>query len=121
MTDVLLIGAGGFLGAVARYGTGLLVHRAGAAVPVATLTVNVAGCFLIGLLTELLDERAGATRKLVVVGFLGSFTTFSAFGYETDNFLRHRGWSAATLNVGLNVVFGLAAVAAGRTLARRLA
>lgn len=123
MTNVLLIGLGGFCGAIARYGAGLLLHRTGAAVPVATLAVNVVGCFAIGVLSELFEERADErtqmARRLVVVGFLGSFTTFSAFGYETDNLLRQRGVGPAAMNVALNVVLGLGAVVAGRALAKR--
>jgi len=115
---VLLVGAGGFLGAIARYGLGGLVQdRAGATFPLGTLVVNVVGCFVIGLVSELAETRGFLTpesRAFLVIGVLGGFTTFSAFGNETLNLLRERDLALAGANVLLNVVLALGAVWLGR-------
>ena len=118
MIKVLLVGAGGFLGAIARYGLGGLVQdRAGATFPLGTLVVNVVGCFVIGLVSELAETRGFLTpesRAFLVIGVLGGFTTFSAFGNETLNLLRERDLALAGANVLLNVVLALGAVWLGR-------
>lgn len=113
----LLVGIGGALGSMARYGIGLAVPSVG--FPYATLLVNVLGCFAVGLALPTLDRAAALSpdvRLLVVVGFLGGFTTFSAFGNETIALLR-AGVGPAMLNVLANVLFGLAAVLLGRAVA----
>lgn len=123
MTHALWVGIGGFCGALARYGVGLFVQRTGAPSALATLAVNVAGCFAMGFLSGLFegrgDERTESLRRLAITGFLGSFTTFSAFGLDTELLWRERGLGPAALNVALNVVLGLAAVLAGRAAAKR--
>jgi CrcB protein len=107
---LLAIGLGGAFGALARYGLSGLLQR-GAAFPVGTLAVNVLGCFLIGVLFERLGPGA---RQFVVVGVLGGFTTFSAFGYETLELLRGGEPRLALANVAANVVLGVGAVLVGR-------
>ncbi len=87
MTKILLVGTGGFLGAVFRYLISSLVARqtAGSGFPFGTLAVNVIGCLLIGLLAGLAESRQFISpefRLLVFIGFLGGFTTFSTFGLE---------------------------------------
>ena len=117
MLNLLLVGLGGALGSMARYGTGMALS--GAAFPYATLVVNVIGCFCIGLVLPSVDRAAALSpevRALVVIGFLGGFTTFSAFGSESIA-LAQSGASVALMNVAANVVLGLAAVVAGRALA----
>ncbi len=118
MIKILLVGAGGFLGSIARYGLGGLVQdRAGASFPLGTLVVNVVGCFVIGLVSELAETRGFLTpesRAFLVIGVLGGFTTFSAFGNETLNLLRERDLALAGANVLLNVVLSLGAVWLGR-------
>ena len=124
MTAAVWVAIGGCCGALARYGAGLLVQRTGAPHAAATLAVNVLGCFAIGFLSGVLegrgDERAESLRKLAITGFLGSFTTFSAFGLDTERLWRDRGLGPAMVNVALNVLLGLAAVLAGRAVAKRL-
>lgn len=119
--NLLLVGAGGFAGSVLRY----LVQLAALAlpargVPLATLAVNVAGSFAIGLLLgsdrPWLDER---TRLLVVTGVLGGFTTWSAFAWETVSLARGRAPSLALANVALHLLLGLAAAWAGVRVAAR--
>ena len=119
---MLLVGAGGFLGSIARYLTGGCVHdlAPGSLFPFGTLIVNVAGCFAIGVLAYFVEDRGtlGADwRAFLMVGVLGGFTTFSAFGYETLNLARDGQLSLAMANILLNVCIGLLAVLSGNVLA----
>lgn len=120
--NLLLVGGGGFLGSVARYILGgLVLHATGAArFPFATLMVNVTGCFAMGVLAGF-AERASmftpAMRLFLMTGFLGGYTTFSAFGYETFFLAREHAWLSAAANVIAQVTLGLAAVFAGYRLA----
>jgi len=84
MTGFLLVGLGGALGAMARYGAGLAAVRLGAGdFPWATLFVNVAGGLAMGVLAGTLGAEDQGARQLLGVGVLGGFTTFSAFSIET--------------------------------------
>lgn len=118
MGNVLLVGCGGFLGSVARYyvgGWGTQLSHAGR-FPVGTLLVNVLGCLLIGLLASLAEHAhlfSAPARLFLLTGFLGGFTTFSAFAYETYFLGREHLALAAFANVGLQVLLGLGAVVAG--------
>jgi fluoride exporter len=121
LVNVLLVGCGGALGAVARYGVGGLVHRNPALTgfPYGTLTVNLLGCLLIGLGAGLADARQAIgpeARLFLFVGVLGGFTTFSSFGYETVALLRDHEFLRAGLNAGLNVFAGLLLVWLGYAL-----
>jgi len=117
--NVFLVGVGGAAGAMARYLlSGLVQERTGGLFPWGTLVVNVSGCLVMGLLAGLADARGfmtPGTRALLIVGILGGFTTFSAFGNETMNLILDRDLGRAAANVGLNVTLGIAAVWAGRT------
>jgi len=120
---VLLVGCGGFLGAVARYLLGGAVHRLVQApvFPFGTLVVNVSGCLAIGFLGGLADERGALSpeaRVFLLIGILGGYTTFSSFGYETFQLLRDGEMLPAVANVLLQVVIGLAAVWAGHSVVR---
>ena len=123
MLLILLVGAGGFFGAVMRYlvsGWAQEVFR-GLSLPYGTMTVNITGCLLIGLLAGLSENRnllGPETRALVLVGVLGGFTTFSAFSYETVELLKAGESLAAFSNVGLQVCLGLAAVWVGHSIAQ---
>jgi CrcB protein len=118
----VLIAAGGALGAVARYVLSGWVQQASgsATFPIGTLAVNVLGCFVIGVLSQLAESRGLLTprsRAFLVVGILGGFTTFSSFANESMNLLRADEGLAAALNVGGSVVLGLLAVWLGRSVA----
>ena len=122
------VGLGGCLGAIARYTAGRLVSGssffAAYSFPWATLVVNVLGSFAIGLLAVLLMHRSAGSeelRLLLIVGFLGSFTTFSAFSLETLTLLNDGVWLRAVLNILANVLLCLIAVVLGYTAARQLA
>jgi CrcB protein len=116
---------GGFLGSIARYWLGALAQaRVGAAFPAGTLAVNVLGCFAIGALSQLAEQRGGLApelRALLVVGFLGGFTTFSAFGNDTVDLFRGGEPALAWANIAAQLVLTLGAVWAGRAAVQMLA
>ena len=118
LKDLLLIGAGGFIGSVARYLLGGAVERllAAAKFPFGTLTVNILGCFLIGVVGGL----SGTARLFFIVGVLGGFTTFSSFGNETFALLRGGEPLKAFGNVALQVIVGLLAVWLGQVISRHV-
>lgn len=122
MTNILLVGFGGFIGSVMRYLASGYVQQAtkSAGFPYGTLAVNVIGCFAIGFLAQLAESRGVFTseaRLFVFVGILGGFTTFSSFGNETFNLARDSQMMSALANIGANVIIGLFAVWLGRTVA----
>ena len=121
LTSCLLVGAGGFLGAIARYVVTLGVSGSvRTPFPLATFLINVSGSFLIGVIGVLVTRRITASpeaiRLALAVGFLGAFTTFSAFELETDWMLRDGRTLLAAFYVGASVVAGLLAVRAGAAL-----
>jgi CrcB protein len=123
--DVLaVIAAGGALGALARWGVAVVIpHAAPADLPIATLTVNVVGCLLIGILMWLVLEVWGErryARPFLGVGVLGGFTTFSAFAVEIRGMLVDGAWAVAVGYVVASVVLGLVAVRAGYLLGERI-
>lgn len=126
MINALLVGAGGFIGSIFRYICGKTVHsllQQYPWFPFGTLTVNVAGCLLIGFLAGLSETRhifSAEARLFVFAGFLGGFTTFSSFGYETFVLARDVQPTAAIANVALHLVLGLGAVWAGNLLSRAM-
>lgn len=122
MLQYLWIGLGGFLGANARF---LLqawaASRWGLDFPYGTLLANISGSLIIAFFLTLFTGRLAAspeTRLFIVVGFLGGFTTFSSFSYETILLFGRSGWGAAVLNVASNLFLGLAGVVLGIFLAR---
>jgi CrcB protein len=120
--NIIIIGIGGFLGAIARYGAALWIgQRWGRTFPLGTFIINISGSFLIGLLMSLFTERFMVNpqwRLLFVVGFLGAYTTFSTFEYETGALLRDGEWLIAMLNVILSVIVGFMALKAGEVIAK---
>jgi fluoride exporter len=112
-------------GANLRYVTNrVLAQWLGTGFPFGTLAVNVAGSFAAGLfgamVTARLLGRPELVRQLVIVGFLGSLTTFSAFMYETSSLVNDGEWVRALLNVGVSLAAGLAGVRLGVLLVARL-
>jgi CrcB protein len=124
LLDYLAVGAGGFIGAIARYGASGLVQRwAGEGFPAGTLAVNLVGCLLIGVMSSVAEGAEGLSetaRLLLTVGLLGSFTTFSTFGNETFDLLRDGRMKTAAAYVTGSLVLGLIAVFLGRLGARSL-
>jgi len=125
MTRFLLVGLGGALGSMARYGVGLAAGRLapGSAWPWGTLTVNVVGGLIMGLVAGWLALRGGvqqeSVRVFTAVGVLGGFTTFSAFSLETALMIERREFAMAAGYVALSVVVAIAALFLGLIMARR--
>lgn len=116
----LLVGLGGALGAMLRYGTGLLLatSQTDGEFPWATLTVNILGSAAIGLLWGSVgsaDWFASWGRAFLVVGLLGGFTTFSAFSFETLALIHDQRLAAAFGYVAVSLLACIAAAAAGYT------
>ncbi|MCY4449578.1 MAG: CrcB family protein [Chloroflexi bacterium] len=125
MTDLLLVGMGGFIGAASRYGVILGVSRVlgQPSFPWGVLAVNVLGSLLIGVLAGLVETRqlfGPGARLFLFVGVLGGFTTFSAITNDTLTLLRSAAYLSAAANVLLTVALGLAAVAIGYAAARAM-
>ncbi len=123
MTTLLQVALGGALGAVARYLTGLAALRVmGHGFPWGTLTVNIAGSFLMGVLVVAL-AHLGGTRfsPFLMTGLLGGFTTFSAFSLDAVTLYERGAIGTAAAYVAASVLLSLAALAAGLFLARSFA
>lgn len=124
MLKLLIIGTGGFIGAILRYEISGWAHRLfGSSFPYGTLTVNVIGSFFLGVFLVLANTKLiipDAYKNLIAIGFLGAFTTFSTFSYETISLIEINLMKQAVLNIALNVVFGLMAVWLGAICAKML-
>ena len=122
MQKVLLIGLAGLVGTVGRYAlSGFIARRFGETFPTGTLVVNIVGCFLAGLLFYFLQERnlvSPTARSVVMIGFLGGFTTFSSFGLQTFTLLRDGEFWFATLNIVGSNFLGLLMVWVGYTVGK---
>ena len=120
----LLVGLGGAAGSMLRFWASGVAQNAAAGTaigsfPLGTLVVNVLGCVVIGVLAELAERRAMLgpdARALLVVGFLGGFTTFSAFANETVTAWRSGAVAIAALNIVVSVALCVGGVVAGRSL-----
>lgn len=112
------------MGAITRYGVALWIgQRWGRSFPLGTFVINVSGSFLIGLLMSLFTERFMVNpqwRLMLVVGFLGAYTTFSTFEYETGTLLKDGEWLISLLNVVLSVTAGFVALKLGEVIAKSI-
>ena len=122
MYKLLLIGVAGGVGALARYGLAGVVQRAsGGMYPWGTVAVNCIGCFVVGFLWTLAEERlslSGEARACVFIGFMGAFTTFSTYILETGRMFREGEWLWAAGNITLQNTVGIALLFLGIALAR---
>ena len=121
LINAAMVGSGGFIGALARYGLSGLVHRQVpfATFPYGTMAVNLMGCCAIGVIAGLAESRqlfGPEFRTFALIGVLGGFTTFSTFGYETFAMLRDAEYLRVAANVGVHVVLGLTLVWLGYAL-----
>ena len=120
--DLIAVGCGGAVGAIARYYlSGWMMTRYPSFEPIGTLCVNVLGCFLIGLLVGLeMNGRLTSRywRSFGITGCLGSLTTFSTFGYQTVVLARDQSGWLAVVNIMANLVLGVIAVLMGLMIAR---
>jgi CrcB protein len=116
-----LVGTGGFLGSVARYAVALLFAPLAPGFPFATFTVNIAGCFLIGLLSELAVSTtlvSPEARLFLVTGFCGGFTTFSSYMFEHASLLKDGQLFYASLYLAGSIVGGLITLYTGVLFAK---
>lgn len=124
MNELLLVAAGGAMGAVLRFLAGQGIQNwLGKEFPYGTLFVNVSGCFAIGILFVVIMERAALSaewRTFLIVGVLGGYTTFSSFSLETISLLARGDLLKAGMNIVLSVVLCLAATGLGIAAVRQV-
>lgn len=121
---LLLVGAGGMLGSIARYITSKSIHeKVNAVFPFGTFTVNIAGSLVIGFLYAWLSRKTGGNESMKLLlgtGFCGGFTTFSAFAFENVDLLQQKLISTSVLYICLTLVIGFLAVLTGFALGKSI-
>ena len=121
--ELLFIACGGAAGSVMRFGVSSVVYSfLGRAFPYGTLTVNVAGSFLMGLMSVFLIEKFSVStewRAAILIGFLGAFTTFSTFSLETMQLIQQGELSKAGLNMLISVFSCILAIWIGFVLGKQ--
>ena len=122
MLNLLIIGIGGFIGAILRYIiSGFFYDVYGDKFPYGTLAVNLIGCFALGFFITIAEGKfiiSPQMRSFAAIGLLGAFTTFSTFSFETLVLIQDELYMSAILNVLISVIVGLIAVWAGMVLAK---
>ena len=119
MSKLIIIGLGGFTGALMRYGISGFVQALAKNItfPFGTLAINILGCLLIGAIAQWVEIQASFSadaRDFIFIGLLGAFTTFSTFSNETFSLIQHGAMLLALENVGMHLIFGIGAVWLGR-------
>ena len=121
---LILIGIGGFAGAISRYLVdGFVTDRTAGAFPWGTFVVNATGSFVLGLLFAMTTERAilpADIRGPVMIGFIGAYTTFSTYMLESWGLVESGSYAPAFANLAGSVLVGLIAVALGLVIGRAL-
>jgi CrcB protein len=124
MTEVVFIGAAGAVGALSRYGMQYAVgHVLGRPTILGTMAVNLSGCFIIGLVMALALDRhliSNSTRLVLVVGFLGAYTTFSSLMFDSVHSMETADLPLAAANLGFSAVLGICLTYAGLIAGRSL-
>jgi len=113
----------GMIGTLARYFLGGYIQRITAGFPWGTLVINTLGCFLFGFVWVLSQERLlinPENRQIILIGFMGAFTTFSTYAFETGQFLRDSQWLLASANFLGSNFLGLVGLFLGMMLGRKL-
>lgn len=119
MLECLIVGAGGFIGAVCRYLIGLIPLREGAVFPFKTFAINILGCFIIGIIAALAVKNNSLSPRIILflkVGICGGFTTFSSFALESSDLIKSGNAFIALLYIILSIAVGVIAVFAGQKL-----
>ena len=121
---ILLIAVFGAIGTLSRYALqGVVQHRTGPVFPTGTLAVNLSGCLLLGFLGQLTMNRMVVSpewRLAMTIGFLGGYTTFSSFGWETAKMLEDGEWLRAGVYVAASVIAGIVLTVLGIHAANRI-
>lgn len=119
LKELLLVGTGGFVGSILRYAVGrALGDITWLSLPWGTLAVNVAGCFLIGILSGLPTPLSAHTRLVLITGLCGGFTTFSTFMNEGSALMKDEHYTYMMLYLFGSLTLGLIAVLSGHQLAK---
>jgi len=118
LSSLAVVAIGSGAGGILRYTISLVSRSALTTFPYWTFLANLLGGFLIGLLAAWLPSDSERTRLLLITGFCGGFTTFSAFSLETLELIQQHAWGPALLNIGLSVVGGIGACWIGYSLGR---
>ncbi|ACS79889.1 fluoride efflux transporter CrcB [Maridesulfovibrio salexigens] len=122
MHKYLYIAAGGAAGSLCRYlVSGVTQRMFATSFPIGTFSVNMIGCLFFGLVTGLFEERLGLPpemRLLILTGFMGAFTTFSTYMFESTNLIKSGQWAMTALNIGGQSILGFACIVGGLALGR---
>ncbi len=121
MQQILIVAAGGSVGAAARYGVSILIARSvSSTFPWGTLVVNLTGSFFIGVFAELFETKLipAPWRSFTAIGVIGGYTTFSTLMFESMNLIREGEWHLATLNIVASNVLGILFVILGMLVCR---
>ena len=117
MIECIVVGAGGFIGAVCRYLIGMIPLKEGCVFPIKTLMINITGCFIIGIVTALAMRSNSLNPRYILflkVGVCGGFTTYSTFALDTMDLIKGGKIHLAVIYTVLSVIFGVLAVFAGQ-------
>jgi len=117
---IILVGIGGFIGAILRYVLGGWIQNSFVSFPVGTLTINTIGSFFLGLIMYLSEYQgffSDQTRIFLTIGILGAFTTLSTFGYESFRLLDDSKLTLMAINVVSTVLFSMLAIYVGKIVA----
>ena len=119
MIDCIVVGIGGFIGAVCRYLIGLILIKEGCIFPIRTFMINILGSFIIGIIAALAVKNNSLNPKIILflkVGICGGFTTFSSFALETSDLMKSGKVSVAVLYAVLSITVGVVAVIMGEQI-----
>ncbi len=123
MYTLLLVGVGGFIGAILRYALGGWIQNSFVNFPVGTLVINTTGSFFLGLIMYLSEYQGffdDKTRIFLTIGIIGAFTTLSTFGYESFRLLDDSKLTLMAINLVSTVLFSMLAVYLGKIVALRI-
>jgi len=124
LKTIIFLAIGGTAGTLLRYWLSVLVQSTSkGTLPIGTFTVNMLGCFLFGAVWSLAEGRIVLSphmRLLILVGFMGAFTTFSTFAFESGSLLRETQFTAAIINILAQNVVGIIVLLAGIALGRAI-